>query len=102
MKYFIIDKAMSSTKGEYMVWFKAEEAARLHLIGSLNVAHSRIFGLSYPQFLRYVRDTYNARIAGKGHKYPNFYFPTEQDAKNYASVLDKRYSEIRRRLINLT
>ena len=95
MIYFNVDKAMSSTKGEYMVWFKNTVAPYFFPFnGSLNVIHSRIMGLTYPQFLRYVRDTYNARIVGKEQRYPSFLFPTEQDALNYANMLDKRFALI--------
>lgn len=103
MIYFNVDKAMSSVKNEYMVWFKPEIAKQfMPFNGSLNVIHSRIMGMTYPTFLRFVRDTYNARIAGKGHLYPNFYFNTEEDAKNYASMLDKRMLEIMKKIKNLT
>lgn len=95
LRFFTIDKAMSSTKGEYMVWFKPEVASRFYpFFGTLNIIHARIFGLPYHEFLRYVRDTYGARISGKGHKYPNFYFPDEEAALRYATELNDRYAHI--------
>lgn len=103
LTYFNIDKAMSSTRDEYMVWFKPEAAQRFFPCrGTLNIIHARIFGISYHEFLRYVRDTYSARISGKGHKYPNFYFPNEAAAIQYATILNERYSKLLRKLANLT
>ena len=102
LTYLTIDKAMSSTKDEYMVWFKPEVAIKFApVLGSLNIVHARIFGLPYHNFLRYVRDTYGARLAGKGHKYPNFYFPNEAAAIQYATELNKRYGEIAKNLIKI-
>lgn len=94
-----VDKAMSSTKDEYMVWLKLESIKDYSPFnGSLCVMQARIFGLSYPDFLRYVRDTYGARIGGKQHRYPALYFPNEAAAVQYANILNKRYSEIIKRL----
>lgn len=95
MKYFTIDKAMSSKKNEYMVWFKEGAISRFYPIqGSLSVMQARIMGLSYPDFLRFVRDTYNARLGGIGRTYVSFYFPDENSARKYANMLDKRFEEI--------
>ena len=100
MKYFKVDKMMSSIKDEYGVWMKEEEQMIYYPIqGSFLVLFARIMGLSYPDFLRFVRDTYNARLSGKGHKYISFYFPTKQDAENFANMIDNRYLQLKKELI---
>ena len=50
--------------------------------GSFNLICARLFGLSYPQFLRMCRDCFGAEIIGKGSMYPVAYFKrsTELDA----------------------
>lgn len=42
--------------------------------GSFNVICARLFGLSYPEYLRMCRDKYKAEIVGKGALYPIAYF----------------------------
>lgn len=95
MNYCEIDKAMSSKQNEYKVTMKENVIKHFAPIqGSLSVLQARIMGLSYPDFLRYVRDTYNARLAGVGHKYPAIYFPDAAAASKFALILDKRFKEI--------
>lgn len=101
MIYFTVEKMMSSIKNEYGVWMKeAAQKPYYPIQGSFTVLYARIMGLSYPQFLRYVRDVHGARLSGKGHRYITIYFPTQESAKNFAEILDKRYKYIAKELKN--
>ena len=60
--------------------------------GSYNVYQSRAFGLTYASYLRMVRDVYGGRLKGKGHKYPTFYFTSQEDAKPLLKELNQRFS----------
>ena len=95
MIYFNVDRSYASPNRDYMVWFKNTVAPYFFPFeGSLNVIQARIFGLSYPDFLRYVRDTFGAKLGGRGHKYVGVFFPTEEAAMAYAKILDQRFGEI--------
>lgn len=95
MIYFSVEQSPYSPTGEWVIKIKEYVAKQYYPVqGSLNVLFARIMGLSYAEFLRYVRDHYNARLVGKNHKYPFFYFPTQSDATMAAEELDKRYLEI--------
>lgn len=90
MKYFKVDNA-SYNKGYYTVtgtdsfynYFKWTD-------GSYKVFYARIMGLTYPSYLRMVRNNFSAELSGKGHKYPSAYFKNKDDAERLASTLDKR------------
>lgn len=90
MIYFQVTQSPYSTKGEYFIQLK-EVAAKYFtpMKGSFSVLNARLFGLSFPQYLRYISANYGARIIGKTI-YPIIYFENEQDAKNLANELDKR------------
>ena len=96
MIYFQVDRAMSSVKNEYMVWFKEAAKKFYPFKGSLMVIYSRIMGLSYPEYLRYVRDVHGARISGKNQLYPSVLFPTKEAAEQFAKILDTRFSQIQK------
>lgn len=90
MIYYNVDQSPYSKKGEYFIQLK--EVATKYFVpmkGSFSVLNARLLGLSFPQYLRYISATYNARIIGKSI-YPIIYFENEQDAKNLANELDKR------------
>lgn len=90
MIYYNVEQSPYSTKGEYFIQFK-EIATKYFtpMKGSFNVLNARLFNLSFPQYLRYISEEYNAHIIGKSI-YPIIYFENEQDAKNLANELDKR------------
>lgn len=51
------------------------------ITGSFNILFARIWGLSYPDFLRYVRDKYNATLHGKNRGYITFSFDSYAKAQ---------------------
>ena len=50
---------------------------------------SRLFGLSYPNYLRYLRDEYGATLVGK--VIPRFYFKEKKDCERVINELNKRF-----------
>ena len=92
-----------------MIAFKAEESMQfsgykitftptlwnrlegITIDSSWNLLYARLFGLSYPEFLRYIRDTYNATLWGKSG-YICFYFKERVDAQQFISVANRRFN----------
>ena len=58
--------------------------------GSYNVVAARLFGLSYPNFLRYARENYNAEIVGRdGYAYLTF--KNSADCDRLVKELNRRW-----------
>ena len=58
--------------------------------GSFNIIASRILGLSYPNYLRYLRDTFSAELRGKkGYPYP--IFKERQSCMKVINILNKNW-----------
>lgn len=91
MIYFNIDEIPGSIPKQYGVWLKETTAKQFTpMTGSFSVLYSRIMGLQYPDFLRMVRDVYNASVSGVNHLYPKITFSSQEDAEQFAKILDKR------------
>lgn len=61
--------------------------------GSYNVIAARLFGLSYPNFLRFAREYYNGTIVGKqGYSYITF--KNNSDCDRIVKELNSRWDEI--------
>lgn len=90
MTYYNVEQSPYSTKGEYFIQLK-EIATKYFtpMKGSFNVLNARLFGLTFPEYLRYISARYNARIIGK-NIYPIIYFENKEDAVRLAAELDKR------------
>ena len=58
--------------------------------GSFNLICARLFGLSYPQFLRMCRDCFGAEIIGKGSLYPVAYFKFSKQLNDLIDGLNAR------------
>ena len=58
--------------------------------GSFNLICARLFGLSYPQFLRMCRDCFGAEIIGKGSMYPVAYFKFSKQLNDLIDGLNAR------------
>lgn len=58
--------------------------------GSYNVLIARVCGLSYANYLRYVRDTLGAEIIGKNTKYPVAFFDRSDDLTQFVKMLNKK------------
>lgn len=103
MTYFSVEQSPYSKQGEYMIMYKAGFYDFFGYIdSSYRVFEARLFGLSFPSYLRMVRDEHNAHVFGKGHKYPMVYYPNKQDAENVAKQLDARMIYLIKNLKNRT
>ena len=58
--------------------------------GSYNVIAARLFGLTYPNFLRYAREKYNATITGRGG-YSYLTFKNSADCDRLVKELNRRW-----------
>lgn len=69
MRAFVVGEA--GNDGEYIVRLTDEMFSLMGCqSGSFNIVAARIFGFSYPDYLRYVRDNHNATLKGKqGYSY---------------------------------
>lgn len=63
-----------------------------HCYGSLNVVAARILGISYPNYLRYMRDNYAATIRGK-NGYPYLVFDTKEDCNEAIKFLNSYWRQ---------
>lgn len=97
MKYFKVieapydnDHFIISGTDLYYNYFKYTD-------GSYSVFNARIMGLTYASYLRMARDNFNAKLRGKGHKYPSCYFDKKEDAEKLAKILDERLSYLIRK-----
>lgn len=58
--------------------------------GSYNVICARLFGLSYPEYLRMCRDCFGAEIIGKNSLYPVAYFKRSNELDALIDNLNTR------------
>lgn len=63
------------------------------LSGTYNAIAARLFGLTYPEYLRYVRENYNATIIGK-KGYPFAAFKNAGDCNRLVKELNDRWAFI--------
>lgn len=52
---------------------------------------SRLLGLSYPNYLRYLRDKYGATLVGR-NGIPRFYFKEKKNCEKVIDELNKRFN----------
>ena len=58
--------------------------------GSFNILIARVCGLSYANYLRYVRDTLGAEVLGKNSKYPVAFFDRSDELTQFVKMLNKK------------
>lgn len=58
--------------------------------GSYNLLPARVLGLDYADFLRFTRDVLEAKIMGKGERYPRAYFRKTPEVLQMVKLLNKR------------
>lgn len=61
---------------------------------SYNVLYARLLGLSWANFLRFIRDNYDAEIKGKESLYPVFWFKNKAKVSELANLLDERFKYV--------
>lgn len=99
MKAFKITETCN--ENEYMVGL---EDFVYKLIGkqsgsfSFNIVAARVLGFSYPEYLKYVRDNYNATIRGRaGYSYA--FYKNRNDCYDIVKVLNTAWSKIEEVLV---
>jgi hypothetical protein len=61
--------------------------------GTYNAVAARLFGMTYPEFLRYAREKYNATITGAtGYSYLTF--KNSADCDRLVKELNRRWDEM--------
>lgn len=74
------------------------ESAAEYMHGSYNVLAARLLGLTYPDYLRYVRKNYNAELHGRtGYSYCTF--KNKADAVKLIMQLNKEWSKVEKALM---
>ena len=63
--------------------------------GSYNVIQARLFGLSFPDYLRFVRDKYHATLVGKAG-YTHFVFNNSADCDALVKELNRRWAIVKK------
>lgn len=66
--------------------------------GSFNILIARVLGVSYPDYLRYVRENFGAELVGVGHKYVLPYFENSEKVRIFVNGLNKRMDTIYKNL----
>lgn len=69
-----------------------------YLCGSYNIIPARILGFSFPDYLRYVRDNFNATLRGR-EGYSVAFYKNKEDCKNIVNLLNKEWWKIEKELV---
>ena len=80
----------ASYPGKYIIRADLDKFHLNYTEGSYNVMQARLFGLSYPQFLRMCRDCFGAEIIGKDSLYPVAYFKFSKQLNDLIDGLNAR------------
>ena len=92
MNYF---KTEDKTSGEYKPVFTDalwNELGIGKMTSSWNVLFARLWGLQFPDFLRFVRQEFNATLCGKNSTYIYFYFSNKQDCDNFVNASNRLFN----------
>jgi len=92
--YFTIEDSINYPEEKQIrMTEKVHKTINTSIDGSYGILYCRLFGLSYVDFYRFVRDKYCANIH-RGKKYLCFTFSCENDAKVFKDELEKRWNRI--------
>ncbi len=88
-----------SQKGRFKptITFEACEYINCCLNGTYHTVAARLFGLSYAEFMRMVRDKYNAELVGRSGGYIYYTFKEKVDCDKLTKELNKRWNELTKR-----
>ncbi len=89
MKHLYIDEN-PFCKGTYLLFFKTNEFGWGKLPGHMGVLGARLLQISYPDYLRYCRDYYGAKIMGKKDLVPYLIFTDKKLVEKLGRILDSR------------
>lgn len=88
--------------GTYMIELEMdfiEKICKYKTVGSYNVFPSRLLGFSYADYLRFVREKFNATLVGRvGTPYP--IFKKKVDADNLSNYLNQIWEQYEDKFFN--
>lgn len=64
------------------------------------VLYARLCGLEFPDFLRFVRQEYNATLCGRKSTYIHFYFTDKKDCDLFVTNCNRRFEQWKNLLYN--
>ena len=64
------------------------------------VLYARLWGLEFPDFLRFVRQEYNATLCGRKSTYIHFYFTDKKDCDLFVTNCNRRFEQWKNLLYN--
>ena len=83
-----------TTNGSYMVGIDCDVLYNHCSEGSYNIVGARVLGLSYPQYLRFLRDEFGAKLKGKvGYSYA--IWENEEDCKKAVNEINSHWKKIK-------
>ena len=100
MTYF---KTEERSIGEYKPVFTDglwNELGVGNMRSSWNVLYARLWGLDFPDFLRFIRQEYNATLCGKSSTYIYFYFTDRKDCDLFVSHCNLKFEKWKNLLYN--
>lgn len=80
-------------EGTYMIMFRHDNFMGGYNGGSFSIIGARVLGLSYPNYLRYMRDTYGGEIRGR-EGYPYLIFKDQGKCLMAIQELNKNWKKI--------
>ena len=93
MERFIISEGTND--GEWNIFYDGRAfCGGKEVCGNFNVIVARILGLSYPNYLRYCRDTFNATLRGK-KGYPIPYWKNREDGIKLIKILNQEIKKFK-------
>lgn len=69
-------------------------------IGSYNVIAARVCGMTFPDYLRFVREKYNATLRGR-EGYTHYYFKNRQDCAHLVNDLNRIWKNIEKEVMEI-
>lgn len=90
-KYFFTD--LSSISNKYLIRMDFEKLPLHYTEGNFTLIAARLLNISYANYLRLARDSFNGQILGRNHSYPNVQFDKESDAAALCKLLNERATE---------
>ena len=101
MRFFNIDEGIEDNT--WVVGLEDDAYALItpyYINGSYNIVAARMLGLSYPDYLRYIRQNYNATLRGRqGYSYA--FFKNRNDCYDLVDLLNKKWKEVEEEITKL-
>lgn len=93
MKAFENTESLISADIRVIAFTRHDLIGKLKAPGTFNAIAARLFGLSYPNYLRFMRDNYNGTIIGRqGYSYITF--KNSSDCDRAVKELNRRWDII--------